>query len=72
MRGRYKKLLSKLPVNGWHCTIDGYDFKRPTKEELVKVIDEYLKQYNIPGSAEDLVEETFCRENPDQCRWRDD
>jgi hypothetical protein len=69
MGGRYKKLIAKLPKNGWHCEINGYDFKRDTKEELEAAVAAYLDQYGLPGNAAELVEEAFCRENPDQCRW---
>jgi hypothetical protein len=71
MRGRYKKLIAKLPKNGWHCEINGYDFKRDSREELEKAIEEYLREYSIPGDAKELVEQAFCRDNPDQCRWEE-
>jgi hypothetical protein len=71
MRGRYKKLIAKLPKNGWHCEINGYDFHRNTKGELEEAVAAYLSQYDIPGNAADYVEKTFCEENPDQCRWEE-
>jgi len=69
MRGRYKKLIAKLPKDGWHCTVDNYDFRRDSKEELEEAVAEYLSRYSLPGDAARMVEDAFCAENPDLCRW---
>ena len=71
MPGTYKQPLSKPPCNGWHCVVDGYDFKRSTREELIRAIDDYFERYNMDGDAAKLVEATFCKENPHQCQWGD-
>jgi len=72
MRGRYKKLIAKLPKNGWHCKVEGYDFRRDTREELEEAVSEYLERYDIEGDAARIVEKAFCDENPSLCRWGDE
>lgn len=66
---KYKPTLNKLPRNGWHCVVDGYDFSRETREALISTITEYMKQAGIDGDPERIVELQFCEDNPDQCHW---
>jgi hypothetical protein len=65
----YKRNISKPPRLGWHCVVDGYDFKRESRAALIETITEYMKQADIDGDPERIVELQFCEDNPDQCNW---
>jgi len=65
----YKRQISKPPCLGWHCVIDGYDFKRESRAALIEIITEYMKLSDIDGDPARLVELQFCADNPDQCNW---
>lgn len=49
--------------------VDGYDFKRESRAALIETITEYMKQADIDGDPERIVELQFCEDNPDQCNW---
>ena len=66
---RYKRNINKLPSNGWHCTVDGYDFRRATRAILISDIADFMKLHGIDGDAARLVEIQFCKDNPDLCYW---
>jgi len=67
---RYKPSFTKPPRNGWRCTVDGYEFVRPTRETLVLAVNSYLSSQGMEEDGERLVELEFCKNNPSQCIWK--